>query len=108
MSFRDRRSRQDLDLLLLALVRSGVDIPYRLRATASLLPGATIPALKLLETAGFVRRGKPGSRGWAEHQVSAAGRHHLESGWRSLVDMPRTGNIEAIFRPVALAILSGA
>jgi DNA-binding PadR family transcriptional regulator len=108
MAISDKRSRRDLDLFLLALLRQDVNTPYRLVATARLSPGATIPALRRLEKAGLARRGRAGARGRAEYVITVAGRRHLESEWRSLLDPTASADIEAIFRTATLAVLCGA
>lgn len=105
---RDKRSKLDLELFVLALVQRGVNTPYMLFTTAGLSPGATLPVLNRLEKAGFVRKGKPGARGRMEFEVTASGRQQLKVGWRPLLESPVAGDIESILRTVALSVLSGA
>lgn len=105
---RDKRSKVDLELFVLALVQRDVNTPYALLATAGLSPGATLPVLTRLEKAGFVRKGKPGARGRMEFEVTASGRQQLKVGWRPLLESPALGDIESILRTVALSVLSQA
>jgi DNA-binding PadR family transcriptional regulator len=105
---RDRRSKLDLELFVLALVLRDVNTPYAMLATAGLSPGATLPVLNRLEKAGLVRKGKPGARGRMEFEVTASGRQQLKVGWRPLLESPAQGDIESILRIVALSVLSQA
>ena len=108
ISRRDKRSRIDLGLFVLALVKLEVKMPYRLRADVGLSPGATIPVLNRLKEAGYVRRGKPSARGSAEYEITSSGSHHLRSAWRQLLNDPIPTEMDAILRIASLAILSGA
>ena len=104
---RDKRSKLDLDLFVLALLRRGIDTPYRLLASSGLSPGASIPALRRLEEAGYVRSSKPGPRGRTEYRITTAGHRHLENEWQNLLEHPVPTDTEAILRTAALAVLSG-
>jgi DNA-binding PadR family transcriptional regulator len=104
---RDMRTRLDLELFVLALVRRGVNTPYRL-LSAGISQGASMPALNRLESAGYVHREKPGSRGRMEFTVTAAGRRYLQAGWQPLLESPISGDIETTLRAASLALLSGA
>jgi DNA-binding PadR family transcriptional regulator len=105
---RDKRSKLDLELFVLALITRNVNTPYQLQSEAGLSPGATLPVLGRLEKSGYVRRGKPGSRGRTEYEITVAGRQILKTGWRPLLASSPPADIEAILRIAALAILSGA
>ena len=107
-SHRDKRSKLDLELFVLALVQHEINTPYRLRETVGLSPGATIPVLKRLQEAGYVRPGKPGARGRTEFNITASGKQSLASGWRPLLEAPAPSNLEAVLRITSLAMLSGA
>ncbi len=101
---RDKRSRPDLGLFLLALIRAGINTPYRIHTDAALSLGATLPALKRLEQAGYLRRGQPGTRGRTEFEITKSGERHLKSGWRPLLEsIP--ADMDAIIRTVSLALL---
>ncbi len=104
---RDKRSRLDLELFVLALIQRGVNTPYRL-LSAGLSQGGVIPVLGRLENSGYVRRGKPGPRGRTEFEIAAAGRRHLQAAWQTLLEAPVSGDIETVLRAASLAILSGA
>ena len=108
MMVRDRRSRLDLDLFVLALVERGIATPYALLAEAGLSPGATLPVLARLESGAYVRRGKPVARGRAEYKTTATGRLFLKTGWRPLIDAPIPADVESVLRTAALALMSGA
>ena len=105
---RDQRSRPDLELFLLALIRDGVSTPYQMLRSAALSPGATLPALGRLESQGYVRRGKAGSRGRTEYRLTKSGRRYLDAGWQPLLKKPAAGDIETMLRTAALARASGA
>jgi DNA-binding PadR family transcriptional regulator len=104
----DKRSKLDLELFVLAMVLRGVNTPYQLLSAAGISQGASMPALGRLENAGYVRRGKPASRGRMEFTVTAAGRRYLQTGWRTLLELPVSGDIETTLRAASLAVLSGA
>lgn len=105
---RDRRSKADLELFLLALVGEGINTPYLLHTAAGLSLGATVPALKRLEHAGFLRRGQPGTRGRTEFEITKSGERHLKSRWRPLMDAAAPTDVDAVLRIVSLGVLSGA
>jgi DNA-binding PadR family transcriptional regulator len=105
---RDKRSRLDLELFVLALIKRNVVTPYQLQAEVGLSPGATLPVLARLEQSGYVRRGKPGPRGRTEYEITAGGHRFLKGGWRPLLASPPPADVEAILRIASLAILSGA
>jgi DNA-binding PadR family transcriptional regulator len=105
---RDKRTKLDLELFVLAFMERGVNTPYRLQAEVGLSPGATLPVLARLQQAGYVRRGKPGPRRRSEYEITASGRALLKSEWRALMDGPVPPDIETVFRIAVLALLSGA
>ncbi len=104
---RDKRRRSDLDLFVLALIDSGISTPYEFQKAAGLSPGATIPALQRLLEAGFVRQGKPGSRGRTDHTITPAGKRFLKSGWRSLIEDGPSGDLDADLRVALLIMWAG-
>ncbi len=104
---RDKRRKTDLDLFVLALIRSGISTPYALQQEAGLSPGATIPAIQRMLEAGFVRQGKPGPRGRTDARITAAGKKQLKSGWRSLIDAGPSGDLDSDLRVALLAISEG-
>lgn len=105
---RDHRSKLDLELFVLALIRRGINTSYYLSETAGLSPGATIPALERLRKVGHVRPGKPGARGRMEFKITASGKQYLAPGWRPLLEASVPADLEAILRIASLALLSGA
>jgi DNA-binding PadR family transcriptional regulator len=104
---RDKRRRTDLDLFVLALIDSGISTPYEFQKSAGLSPGATIPGLQRLFAAGFVRQGKPGSRGRTDHSITSAGRKFLKNGWRILIEDGPSGDLDADLRVALLALWAG-
>lgn len=104
---RDKRSKLDLELFVLAMVQRGVNTPYRL-LSAGMSQGASLQALGRLESSGYVRRGKPGPRGRMEFEITAGGRRYVQAGWKPLLDAPVSGDVETVFRAASLALLSGA
>ena len=104
---RDKRHRSDLDLFVLALIDSGISTPYDFQKAAGLSPGATIPALQRLLEAGFVRHGKPGSRGRTNHGITSAGRKFLKNGHRILIEDGPSGDLDADLRIALLVLWAG-
>lgn len=104
---RDKRRRSDLDLFVLALIESGVSTPYELKSAADISPGASIPALRRLISEGLVNQGKPGSRGRADHKITAEGRRRLKDGWQDLIDQGPSGDLDADLRVALLALWIG-
>jgi DNA-binding PadR family transcriptional regulator len=104
---RDKRRRTDLDLFVLALIDSGISTPYELQKAAGLSPGATIPALQRLLETGFVRQGKPGSRGRTNHGITPAGGKFLKNGWRILIEDGPSGDLDADLRVALLVLWAG-
>ena len=102
---RDKRRRTDLDLFVLALIDSGVSTPYELQKAAGLSQGATVPALRRLLDARFVRQGKPSARGRIDHQVTAAGKRLLKDGWLALIEEGPSGDVDSDLRVALLALL---
>jgi DNA-binding PadR family transcriptional regulator len=103
----DKRRRTDLDLFVLALIDGGVSTPYELQKTAGLSQGATIPALRRLLEARFVRQGKPGARGRTDYKVNAAGKKLLRDGWLPLIEAGPSGDLDSDLRVALLAIWGG-
>jgi DNA-binding PadR family transcriptional regulator len=105
---KDKRSKLDLNLFLIALIKRGINTPYSLHGCAGLSPGATIPVLKRLNAAGYLRRGDPGIRKRSEYRVTAKGSRYLDSNWPQMLESSVPTDIEAILRTASLGILCGA
>ena len=105
---RDKRSRLDLELFVLALIQREINTPYHLRETVGLSPGASIPVLKRLQEVGYVRPSEPGVRGRTEFKITTSGKQYLSSGWLPLLHASVPGDLEAAIRIASLALLSGA
>jgi DNA-binding PadR family transcriptional regulator len=103
---KDKRSRMDLELFVLALICRGVATPYDLKVSAAISPGASIPVLGRLETAGLIRKGKEGARNRQEYLITGTGTILLENSWRQLFQGP-PADFDAILRIASLALLMG-
>src|SRR5581483_1473735 len=66
------------DIFLLVMVDLGVSTPYDLRERAGLSPGATIPALRRLQSRGYIKAGQTGSRGRTQYSATPKGKSHLQ------------------------------
>jgi DNA-binding PadR family transcriptional regulator len=106
---KDKRSRQDLEVFILALVRRGTATPYDLMASAKVSPGASVPALARLEAAGCVRKGKAGARNRVEYMTTAKGERLLEASWRELLEASPGADkeMDTVLRISSLALLMG-
>ena len=80
--------------------------PYDLQSRAGISQGASLPALRRLETAGFVIKGEESARRRLEYQVTGRGMKHLESSWKALLQS-RTGDLDALLRAACVALLMG-
>lgn len=105
---KDKRSKLDLELFVIALIDRETNTPYLLQTKGCLSPGATIPVLKKLEKLRLIRRGKSGARGRADYEVTALGKQHLNSQWKSLLQGQTPSDVEAILRIASLGLLCGA
>ena len=101
----DRRSRKDLEAFLLALIRHGLQTPYDLMMSAGISPGASIPALGRLESAGYVRKGEGGARNRQEYDTTNKGDAFLEKFWREIFQRPPAEDLDTILRIASLALL---
>jgi DNA-binding PadR family transcriptional regulator len=106
---KDRRSRQDLEIFILALISEGASTPYDLMASAKISPGASLPALRRLEKAGYVRKGVEGPRNRAEYASTAKGERLLEASWRELFEAAPSADkdLDTVLRISSLALLMG-
>jgi DNA-binding PadR family transcriptional regulator len=104
---KDRRTRSDLTVFVLALVGRGLNTPYLLRESAALSPGATIPVLARLVSSGYLRKGAEESRGRVEYALTSKGEALLSNSWRELFQTPPTTELDTILRTASLALLMG-
>jgi DNA-binding PadR family transcriptional regulator len=104
---KDKRTRLDLDLFIMAMIERGVNTPYTLMTIGSLSQGATVPALARLESDGYVKRGDEKARGRNDYALTRTGRVRLDRSWRSLIELDPVGEIETILRIASLACLMG-
>jgi DNA-binding PadR family transcriptional regulator len=101
----DRRSRKDLEAFLLALITHGLKTPYDFMMSAGISPGASIPALGRLESAGYVRKGKGGARNRQEYDTTHTGKAFLERSWREIFQHTPVGDLDTVLRIASLALL---
>ena len=92
----------DLDLFLLALVRSGLATPYDLMSKAGLSVGSTGAVLRRLENDGLLKASKAGSRNSRRFSITKAGEETLHSQWESLLTRQPT-DFDAITRTLFIA-----
>jgi DNA-binding PadR family transcriptional regulator len=100
-----RTPSSDLDLFILALVRSGLATAYDLKSKAGLSVGSTTPVLRRLKKAGLISGSKPGARGSRKFEVTPVGIKTLDSGWRSAISVP--SDFDSTLRAIYLAWLFG-
>jgi len=104
----DKRSRNDLDLFVLALIDSGVSAPDDLQKVASLSTSGTIPALKRLLHGGYVVQDERGPRYRTALTITSEGWYYLKNGWRDLVEYGPSGDIDTDLRVALVALWAGA
>jgi DNA-binding PadR family transcriptional regulator len=92
---------------VIALLLEGVSTPYELQSLAGLSPGATIPILQSLVEDGYVRAGRPGSRGRVAYVATGKGKKWLESIWLSLLREGPNGDLDSDLRVFLIAIRAG-
>jgi DNA-binding PadR family transcriptional regulator len=95
-----------LDLFILSLLDRGLQTPYDLQRQAGLSLGSTVPALRRLETAGFVRKkAQVGLSKRPRHwfQLSTAGRKLARGGWIQLLKDQPPSDFDAVLRLADMA-----
>src|ERR1700757_602077 len=99
----DRRTREDLDLFLLALIREGIDTPYGMQSRAGISQGTSLQAIKRLAERGLVRSSAEGSRRRKAWSLTRAGRNRLQRGYQPRASQgPIKGNFEGRLRTALL------
>jgi DNA-binding PadR family transcriptional regulator len=94
-----------LQLLLLALISEGVATPYDLYRRANISVGASLPALEKLLADGFLKKGRPLSRGRMQYETTTKGKSILRS-WPKIREAAMnegTRDIEVLMRFATLA-----
>jgi DNA-binding PadR family transcriptional regulator len=95
-----------LDLFILSVLDRGLETPYDLNRQGGLSLGSTVPALRRLAAAGFVRKKPPvGSSKRPRHwfQLSAMGRKLARGGWVSLLKDQPPSDFDAVLRLADMA-----
>jgi DNA-binding PadR family transcriptional regulator len=103
----DRRTRNDLDLFILALINDGATTPYELRTVAGLSSGATLPALARLVKAGHLSKGRAGARGRRAYAVTLSGNRLLERNSKFLLKDKAIKEFDGVLRTAGLALILG-
>jgi DNA-binding PadR family transcriptional regulator len=99
----DRRTREDLDLFLLALIREGIDTPYGMQSLAGISQGTSLQAIKRLLAHGLIRSGAEGSRRRKTWSLTRAGRNRLQRDYRRRASQhPTNSNFEGLLRTALL------
>jgi DNA-binding PadR family transcriptional regulator len=95
-----------LDLFVLSLFDRGLETPYDLQRQAGVSLGSSVPALRRLEAAGFIKKRKivaPSKRPRHSYQLSTAGRKLARSGWIVLLKDQPPSDVDAVLRLADLA-----
>ena len=101
------RMRSNLELLVLALVRHGLETPYDLKAKADVSLGSSIPVLNRMEAEGLLKVTKPQARRSRRFTITPKGAQVLKHEWTEVLDDP-TNDPEAILRIAYLVWLNGS
>jgi hypothetical protein len=103
----DKRHRADLDLFILALIGDGVSTPYALQREAGISQGASVPVLRRLSAARWIRHKTAGPRGRTDYSLTAAGKKAVMLGCKTLVESGPTGDFDSDLRIALLVIWAG-
>lgn len=90
-----------LDIFLLSLFDRGLETPYDLQRQAGVSLGSSIPALRRLEAAGFIKKrmtAVASERPRHSYQLSAAGRKLARDGWVSFLKDQPPSDFDAVLR----------
>jgi DNA-binding PadR family transcriptional regulator len=102
----DQRTREDLDLFLLALIREGVTTPYRMQTAAGISQGASLQSLKRLALRRLIGVSEEGPRRRTEFQLTTAGRRWLDAGCAALAESESAGDLDSVLRKALLIAFS--
>jgi DNA-binding PadR family transcriptional regulator len=100
---RQKGTRTNLEIFVLAAVRAGLDSAYDLNKYADISVGASLPLLIRLKGDGLLRS-QAAARRSKQYSLTALGKAVLERSWRNLVaEVPR--EFEAILRVAYVAAI---
>jgi DNA-binding PadR family transcriptional regulator len=105
-----KETDRSLKLLVLALVRSGVNTPYLLRRDAGISLGASGAALLKLRKQQLLRKSEEGKRGKAEYSLTTKGNAYLDAGVEGVFDDEEKNelrDVESVIRILCIAFDSG-
>ena len=94
----DQRTKEDLDLFLLALIREGIATAYQMQRAAGISQGASLQALKRLVERKLVRVCEEGPRRRTEFQLTRAGEKWLVSNTAALGEAELGGDLDSVLR----------
>jgi len=94
----DQRTKEDLDLFLLALIREGIATAYQMQRAAGISQGASLQSLKRLVERKLVRVCEEGPRRRTEYQLTWAGEKWLVSNTAVLGEAEPRGDLDSILR----------
>jgi DNA-binding PadR family transcriptional regulator len=95
-----------LDLFVLSLFDRGLETPYDLQRQAGVSLGSSVPALRRLEAAGFIKKRKAiaaSKRPRHSYQLSTAGRNLAQSGWKTHLKTPNQMDLDAVLKVADMA-----
>jgi DNA-binding PadR family transcriptional regulator len=95
-----------LDIYIVSLLERGLETCYDLQRRGGISLGSSVPALRRLDAAGFVRKAVAvgnSKRPRNGYQVSAAGRKLARTAWVPLLKDPPPTDLDALLRLADLA-----
>jgi DNA-binding PadR family transcriptional regulator len=98
--------RSTLELLLLTLIRDGIETPYELKTRADISLGSAVPALARLESDGLLKTSAPESRRSRRFEITAKGHRVLKQDWAEHLRSATT-DVESVLRIAYLCWLNG-
>jgi DNA-binding PadR family transcriptional regulator len=100
-------SHSVLDIFILSLLDRGLETPYDLQRQGGLSLGSTVPALRRLETSGFIKKKTSGDRSSKRprhcYQLKKTGLALAQNGWKIHIKAPDQHDLESILRVFDMA-----
>jgi DNA-binding PadR family transcriptional regulator len=98
--------RSTLELLLLTLIRDGIETPYELKTRADISLGSAVPALARLETDGLLKTSGPEARRSRRFELTPKGHRALKLDWSEHLRSATT-DVDSVLRIAYLCWLNG-
>jgi DNA-binding PadR family transcriptional regulator len=98
--------RSTLELLLLTLIRDGIETPYELKTRADISLGSAVPALARLKTDGLLKTSGPEARRSRRFELTPKGHRVLKQGWSEHLRSATT-DVDSVLRIAYLCWLNG-